>query len=399
MVAVRILYLADIRLPLERANGIQSMETCHALATRGHEVTLLVRPDTHAPRRDPLAFYHLPPLDTLHIARVPVRGPAKARRLQYLLASVGGSWLRSRRFDAVLTRDLGVASLVSRLPRSTRPALVYESHGYAPIVTGQLPELLTDAPRASQAKARRLTARERRVWWTADGYVTITAALATELALRIGARTRPLSVVPDGARLDADRTFDWRPPGGPPLAVYAGHLYPWKGVDTFLEALALTPSIHARIVGGHPAERDLPRLRALADRLALRDRVTFTGLVSRAEVRPHLQAADMLILPNRATMISSAYTSPLKLFEYMAAGRPIVASDLPAIREVLRDEKNALLVPADDARALAAGMMRIADDPAMGERLARRAFTDVAAFGWHTRAERLEQVLEAAIRA
>ena len=57
---VRILYLADIRFPLERANGIQSMETCHALAARGHDVTLVVRPDTHTPPRDPFAFYGLP---------------------------------------------------------------------------------------------------------------------------------------------------------------------------------------------------------------------------------------------------------------------------------------------------------------------------------------------------
>ena len=58
---MRILYFADIRFPLERANGIQTMETCHALAARGHDVTLVVRPDTHSPARDPFEFYGLPP--------------------------------------------------------------------------------------------------------------------------------------------------------------------------------------------------------------------------------------------------------------------------------------------------------------------------------------------------
>ena len=56
---MRILYLADIRFPLERANGIQTMETCHALAARGHNVSLAVRPDSHQPARDPFAFYGL----------------------------------------------------------------------------------------------------------------------------------------------------------------------------------------------------------------------------------------------------------------------------------------------------------------------------------------------------
>ena len=59
--SVRILYFADIRFPLERANGIQTMETCHALAGRGHDVHLVVRPDTHAPARDPFAYYGLRP--------------------------------------------------------------------------------------------------------------------------------------------------------------------------------------------------------------------------------------------------------------------------------------------------------------------------------------------------
>ena len=76
--AVDLLYLADIRLPLERANGLQTMSTCHALAARGHRVTLLVRPDTAADARDPLAFYGLDPIDGFAIARVPVGGPGAA---------------------------------------------------------------------------------------------------------------------------------------------------------------------------------------------------------------------------------------------------------------------------------------------------------------------------------
>src|SRR6476646_10120316 len=86
---VRILYLADIRFPLERANGIQSMETCHALATRGHAVTLAVRPDTAVPARDPLAFYGLPPIPSLRLETAPVSGPQAARRAGYLTFAIG----------------------------------------------------------------------------------------------------------------------------------------------------------------------------------------------------------------------------------------------------------------------------------------------------------------------
>src|SRR5262245_50417447 len=99
---VRILYLADIRFPLERANGIQSMETCHALAARGHDVAFVVRPDTHEPARDPFAFYGLPRIPSLTIEVAPVTGPQVARRTGYLTFAMGRALGRARQ-DAVFT--------------------------------------------------------------------------------------------------------------------------------------------------------------------------------------------------------------------------------------------------------------------------------------------------------
>jgi glycosyltransferase involved in cell wall biosynthesis len=405
---MRILYLADIRFPLERANGIQTIETCHALARRGHQVTLLVRPDTQQPARDPLLFYDLPPIPTLTIARVTVRGNAVLRRAQYVAAAMRRA-IGAGDLDVVLTRDLGVASLLLRWPRRRRPPVVYESHGYAPVVSGLLPELLSTAPRASQRKARRLARRERHVWREAEGYVTITAALARDLQERIDI-LRDVHVVPDGARVDATAAFDWIGPtsgtgGGPagvpddrtaPLIIYAGHLYPWKGVDVLIEALALAPSLRGRIIGGHAAEPDLGRLQTRAQQLGLAGRIEFTGFQPPAAVAGSLRAADVLVLPNRATTVSARYTSPLKLFEYLAAGRPIVASDLPALREVLRDNENARLVPPDDPRALAEALLAVIRDPSGAVRLARGAFETASEYSWDHRAARLESILQTA---
>jgi glycosyltransferase involved in cell wall biosynthesis len=401
---MRVLYLADIRFPLERANGIQTIETCHALARRGHQVTLLVRPDTHRPARDPLAFYGLPAIDTLTISRVPVRGAAPLRRAHYLAAAVRRALTaRDLDLDVVLTRDLGVASLLLRWPRRRRPPIVYESHGYAPIVSGLLPDLLSTAtraaPRPAQRKARRLARRERRVWQHAEGYVTITAALARDLREQIGS-VRDVHVVPDGARVDPQIAFDWTGPDtSAPLVIYAGHLYPWKGVDILLEALALAPSLRGRIIGGHAAEPDLARLQARAQQLGLTDRagrIEFTGFQPPAAVAAAVRAADALVLPNRGTTVSARYTSPLKLFEYLAAGRPIVASDLPALREILRDNENARLVPPDDPRALAEALLAVTRDPALAVRLARGAFDTATEYSWDRRAARLESVLQIA---
>jgi glycosyltransferase involved in cell wall biosynthesis len=386
---VDLLYFADIRFPLERANGIQTMETCHALARAGSEITLIVRPDTARPARDPFAFYGLPPIDRLRIERPPIAGPALARRVGYLSFATGRAI--GARADVLFTRDLGLASALVRIPRRLRPPLIYESHGVAPEVARALPELLATAARPSAAKLARLERREARVWRRAEGYVTITAGLAAELGERYGPRPH-LAVIPDGTRVDADAM------GCPPpeitarraVAGYAGHLYAWKGADLLLEVLARLPEVEGLIVGGHEREPDLARLRRRADALGIVPRVRFTGLVPPAEVPAYLRRADVLVLPNPESAIATRFTSPLKLFEYMAACRPIVASDLPAIREILRDGDTALLARAGDPQSFAAAVRRLLDDRALAVRLADAARAHVLEFTWDRRAARID---------
>jgi glycosyltransferase involved in cell wall biosynthesis len=87
--------------------------------------------------------------------------------------------------------------------------------------------------------------------------------------------------------------------------------------------------------------------------------------------------------------IASYFTSPLKLFEYMASGKPIVASDLPAIREVLSHNTNSILVPPDNPEALAGGVRYILENPAMGEKIARQAAVDVLSYTWDERTKKI----------
>ena len=196
---MRILYFADIRFPLERANGIQTMETCHALGTRGHQVRLVVKPDTQSPPRDPYAFYGLPRTPELGIERANApAGAGMIARVGYLSFMFGRAF-GSTRADVVMTRDLGVASALIQMPAGMRAPVVYESHGYAPEVAAALPDLLATAKPASASKLKRLAAREELVWKRADGYVTITAALARDLEGRFGPR-ETLAIVPDGMR-------------------------------------------------------------------------------------------------------------------------------------------------------------------------------------------------------
>jgi glycosyltransferase involved in cell wall biosynthesis len=385
---MRVLYFADIRFPLERANGIQTMETCYALAEREHTVHLVVKLDTQSPPRDPFAFYGLPPLKSLIVERANApAGAGMLARIGYLSFAFGRAFGKSRS-DVIMTRDLGVASALLRL--GGRAPLVYESHGYAPEVAAALPELVATATAPSASKLRRLATREEHVWRTAEGYVTITQGLADELTSKFGARGN-LAVVPDGMRFRVAPAHERALPlPAEPGVAYAGHLYAWKGVDVLLKALALVPRAKGLIVGGHDQEPDLARVKALAHALGIADRVTFTGLVQPATVPVLLAKAMILVLPNPASAISTRFTSPLKLFEYLAAGRAIVASDLPSIREVVRDNEQALLVAPGSPEALAEAIKKLMEDRVLAERLAHAAYAEAPRYSWARRAEKLE---------
>ena len=399
---MRLLYFADIRFPLERANGIQTMETCYALAERGHVVNLIVKPDTQSPARDPFTFYGLAPLKSLIVERANAPHLRASRyggqagvagilaRVGYMSFAFGRAFGKTRA-DVIMTRDLGVAAALLRIPPAMRAPLVYESHGYAPDVSAALPEMIATAKAPSDAKLRRLAQREEQVWRSAEGYVTITQGLADDLTRRFGPRPH-LAVVPDGMRLPAHSPAPLPPE---PVVGYAGHLYAWKGVDVLLRALALVPNARGLIVGGHDKEPDLERVKTLARSLGIADRVTFIGLVEPAKVPEYLARAMILALPNPASAISTHFTSPLKLFEYMAAGRAIVASDLPSIREVLRDNEQALLVTPGDAEALAAAIRRLLEDRSLAERLARATYAEAPQYVWARRAEKLEALFAA----
>ena len=382
---MKILYLADIRFPMERANGIQTIETVHALARRGVEVDLVVRRTDGRSDEACLEFFGLPPHPGLHLRRV----SAPFGKWSYF-ASAFGLLVRARgRWDFVYTRDLVLADLALRL--GTLP-LIYEAHTVAAVFAEEHGRLYGAERVPSKAKLSRLDKRERRVCRDAAGIVTITEALRSALEDRHG-KIAPSHVVPDGTRLPNDvHAFEGF--HSPPRVYYIGQLYPWKGVDVLVEAMGQVKDAELVIVGGLPPEPDLDRLKRLASSLSLESRVRFRGFVPPPELSAERRTADLFVIPLLDSTTARLFTSPLKLFEAMASGRPVIASDLPSIREILTHEENALLVPPGDARALAAAIERLLRDPALSARLAARALEDAKAYSWDRRAEAISSLLE-----
>jgi glycosyltransferase involved in cell wall biosynthesis len=167
-------------------------------------------------------------------------------------------------------------------------------------------------------------------------------------------------------------------------------------VDVLVDAMASVPGARLVILGGIRGEADGARIEELVRARGLSDRTEMPGTVSPARVAEELRRAAVVAVPFLATAMTERHTSPLKAFEAMAAGRPIVASDLPSSREVLRDGENALLVPPGSAAGLAAALRRVLDDTDLARRLAERAYAAAPAYSWDARARALTDLIEAA---
>jgi glycosyltransferase involved in cell wall biosynthesis len=389
-----VLIPADVRFPLERANGVQIVKTAAALARAGAEATLLVRDSDPRPTEEILPLFGVPP-GALAVRRLRVlhrRGWFLVPRAAFLARAAAASLAALRRGAVVYTRDLQLADLLLAL--RSRARVVYEAHAVESVLYRERGTLYGTAGRPQEAKAARLRRREERVWRRAAALVTTTAGIRDTFAEEFGPRGG-VAVIPNGCDVPAERAFPGLSAERPPRVLYAGQLYPWKGVDELLDAVAAVPDVRLVILGGIPGEADERRVRARVSALGIEGRVELRGLVPQAEVARELARARVVAVPVRRTAMTLRHTSPLKAFEAMAAGRAILASDLPSNREFLRHGENAWLAPPDDAVALAKGLQALLADDALSERIARQAFEDAAAFSWDARARRLLDLFEA----
>lgn len=391
MTASHLVYVANNRLPTEKAHGLQIVQNCEAFADAGYAVTLVTPRRANTPEmrrvtslwehygvRRNFAFRRLPCLDLL-VWLPRQRAAFLVQTVTYLLALL--LWLPLRRRDVLYTRDVFAAFMLALLrPLLWRRAkLIYEVH---------------------QVHASRIGR------WI-EGYaarrafvVAITAHLAQHMrdlgARRVlvehdGFRAARFADVPDQAAARAAL-------GLPPDAFvvgYVGRLHTLgmsKGLDTLVSALAQiepgTVAIHLLLVGG-PAD-GIDRVRADWETRGLpAELLHAVGQVAPDDVPRYLAAMDAGVMPLPWTEHFAYRASALKLFEYMAAGCAVVASDLPSTAEVVQHDVTALLVPPSDVAALRDALQRLATDPALRERLAQQAQMAVQHYAWDRRAARI----------
>jgi glycosyltransferase involved in cell wall biosynthesis len=174
------------------------------------------------------------------------------------------------------------------------------------------------------------------------------------------------------------------------IVLYAGHLYERKGAFTVGEAAPLLDDdTLVLFVGG--TEDEIPDF---TQRCGADTHVRILGPKPHAEIPYYLRAADVLVLPNTAKDADARlYTSPMKLFEYMASGTPVIASDVPSLREIL-DEQTAYFFAPDNARALAESITHVLSSAEEADRKAQAAQKCAEGYTWENRAKNILSAID-----
>jgi glycosyltransferase involved in cell wall biosynthesis len=382
----RLLYISHTDMRSGQVTAIQIMNTCAALSSAGADVTLLDY--YHLPfggQRivgDYWEYYGLQPsfrrvtLPTV-LYRGAARMPGLTATLKAVPMSVFCAWLLARRpfspetvvYGRCYTGMLALAQIRALWPTQNRPKLIFEAH-----------ENLTAGQRAVALRKM-------------DGVVCISNALRRDLINGVGLAPHRTIVEYDAVDFDkfspkpnisqADLRRELGLPVDSKIVCYAGGLYTEEISLLRQAARQIEENIVIVVVGGSQSEVEQNRCQTVDSR------IRFVGHVAHAEVPRYLQAADVLVMPYTNHLPWSAYFSPVKLFEYMAAQRPIISSDLPALRETLRPDENALLIRPGSVRDLLRAISFVLDNPNYAARIVRTAAQEVKEHTWTRRAERI----------
>lgn len=365
---MKIAYVENIRLPTEKAHGVQIMKMCEAFASLGHEVSLFVS-KRGKDETSPFKYYGVK--NNFKIKKVYVPNILSFGRIGFFIQTLFFSEMASFKIasfrpDIIITRDeriifnyiLRFRNLVWEAHRGSWNFIVKTALRYAKsivVISKGLENLYKDKfPRISN-----------KIFLSPDG---------VDISLF------DINFSKDECRKRLDLPLKSK------IALYSGHLYGWKGVNTLARSAEYLAQNEIIIfVGG--TKYDLDKFKKENLEHIKNGKVIIFGQRLYEEIPLFLKSADVLVLPNSSKeLISRLYTSPLKLFEYMSSKRPILASNIPSLKEILNEE-NAVFFDPDSSKSLYENMHKLFYNQDMCNRISERAFEKVKSMTWNNRAK------------
>jgi len=400
----RIWVLSRDRFPGERAHSINQIRMCDGFADCGHPVTLLFPDHPFRFKEDIGAFYG-------------VRNMIEYRSLpcSYIRAFVGKDkggrgWL-GRWGERINTDLVGLSTSLSILKTLFRASargelqdgdLIYGRSGYFSLIGAKALVWLLRRhvkvaveihipPKGRLGLLGTLIARLDHVF-----------VISENLKKYFTARGHnKVDVLPDGvdmANIKGNGESNFRQEMRRKLSVseqekivcYAGHLYPYKGVEDLIDAAGGMPSVVVLIIGGMP--EDVERCQAHSTARGY-ENVRFTGFVRPSEIAKYLAAADICVYTLKPDAEIKDYTSPIKLFEYLASGNATVAASVPGVREIIIPDMNGELYEPGNTSELGERLSTLIVNDERRIALGEAGVNTAREFSWTARARKVLEIL------
>lgn len=376
---MRLIYPDPNCVPDRTPSALQILQNVDALGHLGVKVSLLTPRSRTALTPNDVLGRSLPPSVTI-LSTPDLRRrwffPTSSNKPFYFLAE---RQIRRERNCVLLVRNLRMAEYL--LKTGVTHPLFFETHE---IFAQTYREEHSHLNAAARRKLTVLSAREDFVYRHSQGLIAITQSLADDVRKYYQVDT-PTLVAPDGVDEELAAKAPQYPPNAVPVLLYLGSLHPWKGVEILIRTMQYVTGAILKIAGGIATR--IAELRSLAEQLNVDGRVEFMGPIDPIKRFEVIAAADICLLPSSDSSIGSRFTSPLKLFEYLAMSKPIVASDLPALREILQHNETALLTAVGDERKFAESINLLLADPGLRARLGANAKEISRRYSWQARAK------------
>ncbi len=368
----RVCYIASPELFSEGAYGVHAVEMCKALDKLGIDFEA-VFPGRFA-KKDIFEYYGVrKPFKLKSLPLTKYTG----RQIAHGICSALYALLNRKNFDFVLTRNLICASILIKSGIST----VYDAHH--PPVNRAARLLFQSFQNSAFLDA---------VSFNSDGL--------RKIYLRGGLDDGKTVVAHNGA---ATGDFENRPPrteirkqlnlpADKKIVCYCGNTYPGRGIETLVELAAEMRDALFLVVGGREGD-NAPHIEAAREKGL--DNFLVKGFVPHSEVPLYLLASDVLALPYTKCITikggtrAADFTSPIKLFEYMAAAKPIAATAIPTVLEILKDGQDSVMAAPGDFAGFAKAVRRCLDDPDFSRRIARRSREKVREYTWEKRVSKI----------
>ncbi len=373
IVRENIVYTSFDRFPNQKGAAIHIDAFCRGLHAAFGNVTLIT-PET-SPVMDHANDFPRVRQTSLGVGWEHVVVPAIGDNLMERVLHfrrLADAWWRNRRANVIHFRSIFEGYPLARTRRSRCEKLVYEVNGFPSIeLKYHYPSVADDAELLGK-----LHAQEQYCLEAADLIVTVSQTNAA-LLLKRGVDARKIRVIPNGVDPEI---FAWKPPsalnGRPLMLLYSGTFSPWQGVDLAIEALALLRRDHPAklVLVGAALPRQLRAIVKLCEQLDMNDQVTILPAATQQELAALHHEADAILAPLRATERNTLQgCCPLKVIEAMSSGTPLIASDLPVVRELAEPDRDALLVRAGSAKAIKDALLRLLQEPTLGTQLSLNA--------------------------